>query len=53
MITEDNRLYVKPIQLRVVIKNSVKAMNKISSAFQHLKTIFPKDIDAKVKEVIL
>lgn len=52
-LVDPKKIYLPPLHIKLgLMKNFVKAMNKEGSAFQYLKTKFPRLSDAKIKEGI-
>ena len=52
-LVNPDKVYLPPFHIKLgLMKNFVKAMDKTSAAFQHLKAKFPKINEAKHKEGI-
>ncbi|KAF2368600.1 hypothetical protein FHG87_000653 [Trinorchestia longiramus] len=53
LLVDMNKVFLSPLHIKLGLrKNSMKAMDKKSAAFQHLCTLFPALSSAKLKEEI-
>jgi hypothetical protein len=52
-LVSSDAIILPPLHIKLgLVKNFVKAMDRNSDAFRHLKTLFPRVSDAKIKEGI-